>query len=176
MIEIRAATKDDTQAIHQLCISAFPKEENQAVAQLAVELLDTKQNPGSLSFVAETRSGVVGHIAFSPLASDFGEEWLGFTLAPLSVLPEHQKSGLGSKLVNKGLTELRERAVDTVLVYGDPKYYGRFGFYAALAEQFEPPYQLTYPFGWQAKALSDRVFRKKTKVSCVKALQDPTLW
>ena len=49
-------------------------------------------------------------------------------LAPMAVLPERQRQGIGSELVETGLAELRERDCPFVIVLGHPEYYPRFGF------------------------------------------------
>ena len=53
---------------------------------------------------------------------------MGMGLAPMAVLPEHQRQGIGSELVRAGLAELRERDCIFVIVLGHPEYYPRFGF------------------------------------------------
>ena len=67
--------------------------------------------------------------------------------------------------------------VTVVFVYGDPKYYGKFGFEVDAASRYTPPYKLQYPFGWQAVTLNDAGLAKSSaKVSCVASLCDPELW
>ena len=81
----------------------------------------------TLSFVAEVDEQVVGHIAFSPvLISDGTQHWYG--LGPLSVLPEFQGCRIGTKLVNKGLTQLKSMGSNGCAIVGLPVYYHRFGF------------------------------------------------
>ncbi|NNE94061.1 MAG: N-acetyltransferase [Verrucomicrobiales bacterium] len=78
-----------------------------------------------LSLVAKTDSGeIVGHIAYSPLSGHDS----GAGLAPLSVLPGFQKSGIGTQLVRASLPILREHGIGFVVVLGEPEYYSRFGF------------------------------------------------
>ena len=52
-------------------------------------------------------------------------------LAPMAVAPEHQRQGVGSALVERGLALLRERGCPFVIVLGHPTYYPRFGFVPA---------------------------------------------
>ena len=49
-------------------------------------------------------------------------------LAPLAVLPEYQKQGVGSALVRAGLEVCRGIGAQLVFVLGHPDYYPRFGF------------------------------------------------
>jgi putative acetyltransferase len=61
-------------------------------------------------------------------------------LAPVAVLPSHQRQGIGGRLIRAGLDRLRERSEDIVIVLGHPDYYGRFGFSAEKARGLESPF------------------------------------
>ena len=50
---------------------------------------------------------------------------------PLAVLPERQRSGIGSELVRSGLERCKEIGYGAVVVLGHPGYYPRFGFVPA---------------------------------------------
>ena len=98
----------------------------------------------TLSLVAEVEGRIIGHIAFSPvrISSESSEtEVMG--LAPMSVRPEFQRSGVGSQLVRRGLEMLRENGYEIVVVLGHPAYYPRFGFEQAdsrgIAWEFDAP-------------------------------------
>jgi len=174
---IRVATTLDREVIRGVHLRTFSDVENQLVATLAVNLLDGESVPETISLVAETVDGVVGHIAFSPVMADADRNWLGYILAPLSVKPEYQKLGIGSKLIKNGMELLSRKTADVLFVYGDPKYYGRFGFSAEAAARFLPPYPLRYPFGWQARVLRKGGPGDQTmKLTCVPSLRDPALW
>jgi putative acetyltransferase len=95
----------------------------------------------SLSLVAED-DAVVGHILFTPVVVESaGRQVLGMGLAPMAVLPDCQRQGIGSQLVRRGLDILRERGCPFVVVVGHPEYYPRFGFERAsthgLASQWD---------------------------------------
>ena len=67
--------------------------------------------------------------------------------------------------------------VNVLFVYGDPNYYGKFGFNADAASRYSPPYELQYPSGWQAITFSEGVLTESNvKISCVDPLNDPELW
>lgn len=95
----------------------------------------------SLSLVAED-GAIVGHILFTPVVVETrGQRVSGMGLAPMAVLPERQRQGIGSQLVGRGLDLLRERGYPFVVVVGHPEYYPRFGFVPAsthgLASQWK---------------------------------------
>jgi putative acetyltransferase len=103
---------------------------------LEADLVEQLCNSGcdSLSLVADD-DGVVGYILFTPVAVPDGEHrnGRGMGLAPMSVLPSRQREGIGSRLVEQGLDNLRQRGCPFVVVIGHPAYYPRFGFERACA-------------------------------------------
>jgi len=176
-MRIRMATSLDRDAIHGVHWSAFAEGERESVSRLAVDLLSEATTPQTISLVAETEGTVVGHVAFSPVSTDSIEHFQGYILAPLGVRPDCQRRHIGSLLVESGTRQLSSMDVDVLLVYGDPEYYGRFGFSVDVAERYVPPYELQYPLGWQGLALSGRSIRESSvKIACVTSLRDPALW
>ncbi len=174
---IREASSRDLEAIRALHLSAFPEGERELVSRVAVELLSEDTMPRTLSLVAQIGDRPVGHVAFSPVSVGDRSGSAAYILAPLAVRPEVQGLGVGTRLVEQGMRQLTSSGVTIVLVYGDPGYYGRFGFSADAATAFLPPYELEYAFGWQAAIFDDRqTGRIPARISCVAALSDPKLW
>ncbi|WP_227519129.1 GNAT family N-acetyltransferase [Acinetobacter sp. WCHA29] len=94
-------------------------------------IVNALRNSGqlTLSLVAEYNNKVIGHIAFSPVSiSDQSTGWYGLGL--VSVLPEYQGQGVGSKLINDGLAALKDLGAAGCVLLDEPEYYGRFGFKA----------------------------------------------
>ena len=85
---------------------------------------------GLLSLVAVVEGQVVGHILFSPAELDAPDSatCIGMGLAPLAVLPEWQRQGIGGQLIRAGLALLVQTPCPFVIVLGHPAYYPRFGF------------------------------------------------
>ena len=176
-MNIRVATSLDRGSIHSVHWSAFAENERDLVSKLAVDLLSENTTPQVISLVAESEGIVVGHAAFSPVTFDHNENLQGYILGPLGVKPDYQKRGIGSKLVASGMDRLSKLGVNILLVYGDPEYYGRFGFSVGAAKRYLPPYDLEYPFGWQSITLNECSIKESPiKVACVTSLCDPALW
>ena len=126
-VSIRAELPADTATIRELTRVAFIDQPHACGKEHL--LIDALRDAGalSLSLVAEQGGEVVGHIAFSPVTLDGGEQaWFG--LAPLAVRPDRQRQGIGAALIRKGLTLLREQGAQGCVVLGAPAYYQRFGF------------------------------------------------
>ena len=90
-----------------------------------------------ISLVARVEGEIVGHALFSPVEVIGAEQWSAMALGPMAVLPEHQRTGIGSRLVEAGLDACRSSGHAVVIVLGHPDYYPRFGFVPA------PPLGLT---------------------------------
>ena len=82
----------------------------------------------SLSLVAMLDARVVGHVMYSP--ASVGES-TGAALGPMAVLPEYQRQGIGTKLVEAGNRKLKDAGCPFIIVVGHAEYYSRFGFKAA---------------------------------------------
>ena len=81
----------------------------------------------AVSLVAEAEGRILGHAAFSPITiSGHPGRWFG--LGPVSVLPERQRTGIGTALIEEGLARLAASGAKGCVVLGDPAYYRRFGF------------------------------------------------
>ncbi len=126
-IIIRNETANDTNVIAAVTIAAFKTLAiSQHTEQFIVEALRVA-NALTVSLVAEIEGRVIGHIAFSPATlSDGTPNWYG--LGPVSVLPEHQRKGIGSQLIEEGLSRLKRLHAQGCCLVGHPEYYRKFGF------------------------------------------------
>lgn len=124
VIRVREERPDDEAAIRVVNERAFPTAvEADLVDALRVACSD------ALSLVAEADGRIVGHILFSPVRIEGAHgDRIGMGLAPMAILPERQRQGIGAALVRDGLRRLHERGCPFVIVLGHPDYYPRFGF------------------------------------------------
>jgi len=151
---IRPERSEDHVAIRAVTVAAFASSpyghSNEA------DIVDALRANGelTLSLVAEADAQIVGHIAFSPVRITVAVgDWYG--LAPLSVIPEWQRSGIGQALVREGLRGLEVLGAAGCVVLGDPEYYGRFGFESDPAIRYGPevsPYMQRLLFTGHAPA------------------------
>ncbi|WHI46915.1 GNAT family N-acetyltransferase [Microbulbifer sp. JMSA004] len=126
-VKIRNESSRDIELIHRVIELAFREAPyTDHTEQFIVRAL-RRAGALFLSQVAELDGEILGHLAISPVnISDDSTSWYG--LGPISVLPAHQGEGVGSKLVEKALADLKEQGAAGCVVLGDPNYYGRFGF------------------------------------------------
>ncbi|MCW8798363.1 MAG: N-acetyltransferase [Prosthecochloris sp.] len=126
-ILIRDEVPDDVADICDVTVAAFESMEiSNHTEQFVIDALRAA-NALTLSLVAEVNGQVVGHIAFSPVTiSDGTDNWYG--LGPVSVLPVYQRKGIGSALIEKGLSRLKDLGAKGCCLVGHPLYYRRFGF------------------------------------------------
>jgi putative acetyltransferase len=125
-MRIRPEIDADRAAVRAVNEAAF---ETPAEADL-VEALHGK-NVSLVSLVAEVDGKVVGHILLSPvsLTQHAYPNFMG--LAPMAVLPDYQRKGIGSALVREGLGRCKDLGCCAVVVVGHAEYYPRFGFVPA---------------------------------------------
>jgi putative acetyltransferase len=132
---VRDERAGDADAIHAVVTEAFGQPDEAKLVDLLREDGDC-----AISLVAEDDGQIVGHVLFSPMTAPFR----ALSLAPVSVAPAHQRTGIGGALIRAGLDRARRDGWEVVFVLGDPAYYRRFGFEAKAAEGFTSPYAGPY--------------------------------
>jgi putative acetyltransferase len=126
-ITLRRETPADAGAIDRITRQAFLGHPFSRQTEQFIILALRAAGALSLSLVAADAGTVVGHIAFSPVDIDDGSPgWYG--VGPVSVVPERQRQGIGSALVEEGLRQLCAQGAQGCVLVGDPAFYGRFGF------------------------------------------------
>jgi predicted N-acetyltransferase YhbS len=142
-----------------------------------MQVFSSWQNGQARAAIGFTRMryGACGGAEEWPDGSPDGTDvWL---LSPVAVRPEAQGRGAGSRLIRHGLDALRGTGADVALTYGDPAYYGRFGFAPVTTDLIPAPQRLSLPQGWQALPLGARPLSAlQGPVTCAPAWDDPALW
>ncbi|MFH1768675.1 MAG: N-acetyltransferase [Candidatus Omnitrophota bacterium] len=140
MITVRGEKRKDIAVIRDINEKAFGQRQE-------ADIIDKLRDKCSyfLSLVAEIDGCLVGHILFTPavIEGEDGSRVEGVGLAPMAVLPQYQKQGVGSALVRAGFTELEKKGCLFVIVLGHAEYYPRFGFEPAsrygIGSQWDVP-------------------------------------
>ncbi len=128
---IREERKDDYVNIYRIVTAAFEGTEYTSGDEqdLVIRLRGSSSFLPELSLVAEFNGEIIGHIMFTEAVIREGEKnHQTLTLGPVSVLPEYQKKGIGSRLIEEGHDAARCLGYRSVLLVGHPEYYPRFGY------------------------------------------------
>lgn len=145
-LRIRQETEQEYPLTEQVIEQAFEHAEysDHTEHRLVANLRRSDVFIPELSLVAEDQGEIVGHILLTQLAIRDGEEdHESLALAPVSVLPLHQKRGVGSALIRKSLEIARERGFPSVIVLGHDTYYPRFGFKPAHVWGIKAPFDVS---------------------------------
>ena len=150
MIPVRPEALADAAAIAGVHQRAFGRPDE---ARLVEALRDSTAYVPELSLVAADDGGVAGHVMLTRAHVVDGDGGRAFVLvlAPIGVVPERQRSGVGSALVWSALAAADGMGAPLVTVLGDPAYWSRFDFVAAYRHGIAPPVPIPGD-GFQARA------------------------
>ena len=140
-IKIRQETKKDYKEIYNLVKAAFETAEHSDGNEQNL-VNDLRKGQGyipKLSLVAERNKKIVGYIMFTKILINNIEE---ITLAPLAILPECQKQGIGTELIKKGHEIAKRMGYHYSIVLGSEFYYPRVGYVSAKNFEIEPPFEV----------------------------------
>lgn len=127
-LSLRAEADGDRDVIRTLVAAAFSPELE--VAGLVDALRRSSAFVPRLWMVATVDGVVVGHVLLTAaqVVDEGSVQHRVLVLSPLSVLPEHQRRGIGAALVREALVRADEQREEVVVLQGSPRYYPRFGF------------------------------------------------
>ncbi len=134
-IILRNETPSDFRSVEELTREAFWNHHVPGCDEhyLLHIMRDSDSFIRKLDFVAEINGIVVGNIVYTKakIIGDNGKGCDVITFGPISVLPEYQGKGIGGMLIKHTKELAREHGYRAILIYGDPKYYSKFGFVEA---------------------------------------------
>ena len=120
-MKIQKVTEETRPKVYALLQQAFPGSDYETGL---VRKLHENGRPVH-EWVCLHTNKVIAYIAFSNAYQ--GSEVCGLHLAPMAVMPEFQKQGVGSELLRFALRQEVIKS-QTLFVLGEPGYYSRFGF------------------------------------------------
>ena len=180
MVEIRQSTEADLPDLLHIQNQAFGPEEGPVVADLVNKLLCDPSAIPYLSLLATDGHKAIGHALFTKAGITGYEDSISATiLAPLAVIPESQRQGVGGKLMRAALQKLSASGVDLVFLAGYPDYYSRHGFHPASPIGFVPPYPMPpeHADAWMVQAMRPEILETVSgPVVCADTLNHPDYW
>lgn len=174
---IRPATKEDSAAVAAVETAAFPTP---AEAELVAALLEDPSAQPVVSLLAEADGKPIGHILFTgaTVVAD-GARVPASILAPLAVVPEAQRRGVGRALIDAGIDALTSLDIGLVFVLGHIDYYPRAGFRPALPLGLRAPYEIdpAVADAWMVREVRGGLIGTvRGTVRCAESLMHPELW
>lgn len=165
--------------VQELFTKVFTDSEGEAEGRLIGALvtdIQTKTRDGDLyGYVACDDIGLIGAIFFTRLS--FENNPTVFLLSPVAIHTSYQGRGIGQKLIHFGLKALREKEIDAVFTYGDPRFYSQLGFISVSEKVVQAPFVLSQPEGWLGQSLDgDALPALEGKPTCVEAFSRPEIW
>jgi predicted N-acetyltransferase YhbS len=133
-IKLRQENEKDYEIVEEITREAFWNLHFPGCCEhlLIHNLRNAKEFIKELDFVAIFNNEIVGNIVYAETkVKNSNTERTVLTFGPVSVLPEYQNKGIGSKLINHTVQLAKEMDYKAVIIYGDPEYYKRFGFKAS---------------------------------------------
>lgn len=172
IVAASAADLADVLAVERL---AFGGE---VEAGLVAELIADPTAQPHLSLLARPDDRAVGHILFTAARLEGAAPGPKLALlAPLAVIPDAQRKGIGGSLIEHGIRLLGEAGVALVFVLGHPGYYPRHGFEPAGRHGLRAPYPVSPESAWMVRPISPSVLgRVQGRVICADALDRPEYW
>ncbi|HDR4613614.1 TPA: N-acetyltransferase [Bacillus cereus] len=144
MVTIRQEQKNDYRKTEEVVKEAFLHEEfsDKKEHELVSRIRKCDAFIPELSIIA-VDEGIVGHIMLSKITIEQGATSVeSLALAPVSVARDHQKKGIGGKLIVAALEKAKELGYGSVVVLGHPEYYPKFGFKKASEWNIKAPFEV----------------------------------
>ena len=166
-------TQAEIEAIARLHRSAFGDDEGPEIADLCEALLKLDE---TISISAERDGKIVGNVLYTPFVFREQPGTQCHLLAPLGVLPDHQRRGVGKELMDTSVRHLKSIGTQAVFVLGVPGYYPRHGF-VPTDKQTPYPDLLTIPEAWMVLELeADAIAPLRGETVAVPPFMEARFW
>jgi putative acetyltransferase len=175
IVRIVEASAADADAVLSVERAAFAREDEAAL--VAALLQDPTAQP-SLSLLAFWDNKPVGHVLFTyAVLAGASRQAPASILAPLAVVPEFQRQGVGRALIEHGASLLAASGMQLLFVLGHPAYYTRCGFTPAVPYGLRAPYPIVPEEAWMVRPLAPSVLGSVTGIiACAESLAKPAYW
>ena len=174
-MRIVEASTADADAVLSVERAAFAREDEAAL--VAALLQDPTAQP-SLSLLAFLENKPVGHVLFThAVLAGASRQVPASILAPLAVIPESQRQGVGRALIEHGASLLAASGMQLLFVLGHPAYYTRCGFTPAFPHGLRAPYPIVPEEAWMVRPLAPSILGSVTGIiACAESLAKPEYW
>lgn len=145
MLTIREEEIKDYNEVEKVVEESFKTAEfsDKDEHNLVRRLRNSNEFIKELSLIAEDENKILGYVLLTKaLIKAESTSYETLALAPLAVLPEYQKSGIGKNLMNKAIERARELGYKSIVVLGHEKYYPKFGFEKAIKYGVKAPFEV----------------------------------
>ncbi len=172
IVESSAAEADVVRSVER---AAFARDDEAALVDALLQ--DPTAQP-SLSLLAFRKDKPVGHVLFThAVLASASREVAASILAPLAVVPEFQRQGVGRALIERGASLLAASGTQLLFVLGHPAYYMRCGFKPAVPYGLRAPYPIVPEEAWMVRPLAPSVLGSVTGIiACAESLSKPEYW
>lgn len=161
---IRLETGDDYLEVEKVTREAFwnlymPGCDEHYLSHI---LRDHRDFIKELDYVAEVEGKIVASIMYSKsfLIGDDDEKVEIVSFGPLCVLPEYQRKGIGSELIERTRQKVMDMGIPAIVIYGDPHNYCKHGFKNGIDYRVSDM-NGEYPLGLLVLELQPGFFGKK---------------
>ena len=145
MLTIREEEIKDYNKVEKVVEESFKTAEfsDKDEHNLVRRLRNSNEFIKELSLIAEDENKILGYVLLTKaLIKAESTSYETLALAPLAVLPEYQKSGIGKNLMNKAIERARELGYKSIVVLGHENYYPKFRFEKASKYGVKAPFEV----------------------------------
>ncbi len=141
MLKIRQENENDYEEVYTVIKKAFETAEHSDgnEQELVIKLRKSKSFIPELSLVAVDNNKIIGYILFTKIKIVNNTE---LALAPLAILPEYQRKGIGTNLIKKGHEIANQLNYNYSVVLGNDKYYHKLGYIPASNYNIKAPFEV----------------------------------